>query len=60
MGLEEGVDITVGLPVARTSVGHGTAFDIAGSRGEDERSTTEAMRQAVVMAPGRAAAATRA
>ena len=30
MGLEEGVDITVGLPVARTSVDHGTAFDTAG------------------------------
>ena len=60
MGLEEGVDITVGLPVARTSVDHGTAFDIAGSGGEDERSTTEATRQVVVLAPGRAAAATRA
>ena len=60
MGLEEGVNITVGLPVARTSVDHGTAFDIAGSGGADERSTTEATRQAVVLAPGRAAAATRA
>jgi len=27
---ESGVNITVGLPVIRTSVGHGTAFDIAG------------------------------
>ncbi len=56
MGLEEGVNITVGLPVARTSVDHGTA----GSGGADERSITEAMRQAVVLARGRAAAATRA
>jgi 4-hydroxythreonine-4-phosphate dehydrogenase len=54
------VNITVGLPVARTSVDHGTAFGIAGSGGPDERSMTEAMRQAVVLAPGRAAAATRA
>ena len=30
MGLEAGVNITVGLPVVRTSVDHGTAFDIAG------------------------------
>ena len=60
MWLDEGVNITVGLPVARTSVDHGTAFGIAGSGGPDERSMTEAMRQAVVLAPGRAAAATRA
>jgi 4-hydroxy-L-threonine phosphate dehydrogenase PdxA len=43
MGLEEGVNIIVGLPVARTSVDHGTAF-IAGSGGPDERSMTEATR----------------
>ena len=30
LGLESGVNITVGLPVIRTSVDHGTAFDIAG------------------------------
>ena len=30
LGLENGVNITVGLPVVRTSVDHGTAFDIAG------------------------------
>ena len=60
MGLEEGVDITVGLPVARNSVDHGTAFDIAGSGGADERSITEAMRQAVVLAPRRAAGPARA
>ena len=28
---ERGVNITVGLPIIRTSVGHGTAFDIAGT-----------------------------
>jgi len=27
---EEGVNMTVGLPIIRTSVDHGTAFDIAG------------------------------
>ena len=30
LGIEAGVNITVGLPVIRTSVDHGTAFDIAG------------------------------
>jgi len=31
LGLESGVNITVGLPMIRTSVDHGTAFDIAGT-----------------------------
>jgi len=30
LGIEAGVNVTVGLPVIRTSVDHGTAFDIAG------------------------------
>ncbi len=51
LGLEEGVNITVGLPVIRTSVDHGTAFDIAGTGKADERSMLEAMRQAIAMAP---------
>jgi 4-hydroxythreonine-4-phosphate dehydrogenase len=46
MGLEAGVNITVGLPVIRTSVDHGTAFDIAGKGVADERSLVEALRQA--------------
>lgn len=29
-GIDEGVNITLGLPFVRTSVDHGTAFDIAG------------------------------
>ncbi len=56
-GLEAGVNITVGLPVIRTSVDHGTAFDIAGKGVADERSMLEALRQAALMAPRRAAAA---
>jgi len=51
MGLEAGVNITVGLPVIRTSVDHGTAFDIAGTGRADERSLLEAMRQAIALAP---------
>jgi 4-hydroxythreonine-4-phosphate dehydrogenase len=51
LGLEAGVNITVGLPVVRTSVDHGTAFDIAGTGKADERSMLEAMRQAIQLAP---------
>jgi 4-hydroxythreonine-4-phosphate dehydrogenase len=51
LGLESGVNITVGLPVIRTSVDHGTAFDIAGTGVADERSMVEALRAAVELAP---------
>jgi 4-hydroxythreonine-4-phosphate dehydrogenase len=47
LGLEAGVNITLGLPVVRTSVDHGTAFDIAGTGKADERSMMEALKQAV-------------
>lgn len=53
MGLEAGVNITVGLPVIRTSVDHGTAFDIAGKGIADERSMLEALRQACELATRR-------
>lgn len=53
LGIEAGVNITVGLPVIRTSVDHGTAFDIAGTGRVDERSLLEAIRQAVALAPPR-------
>ena len=53
LGLEAGVNITVGLPVIRTSVDHGTAFDIAGTGVADERSLIEALRQAAALAPNR-------
>ncbi|MDF2995655.1 MAG: pdxA [Xanthobacteraceae bacterium] len=56
LGLEAGVNISVGLPVIRTSVDHGTAFDIAGTGIADERSLVEALRQAVGLAPKRLAA----
>lgn len=51
LGLESGVNITIGLPVVRTSVDHGTAFDIAGTGKADEHSLIEAIRQAVQLAP---------
>lgn len=50
LGLEAGVNVTVGLDVIRTSVDHGTAFDIAGTGVVDEGSMVEAMRQAIDLA----------
>jgi 4-hydroxythreonine-4-phosphate dehydrogenase len=47
LGLEAGVNVTVGLGVIRTSVDHGTAFDIAGKGIVDEGSMLEALRQAI-------------
>jgi 4-hydroxythreonine-4-phosphate dehydrogenase len=51
LGIEAGVNITVGLPVIRTSVDHGTAFDIAGTGKVEIGSMIEALRQAAQMAP---------
>ena len=51
LGLEAGVNVTVGLPFVRTSVDHGTAFDIAGKGIADEMSLREAIRQAIEMMP---------
>lgn len=53
LGLDAGVNITVGLPVIRTSVDHGTAFDIAGTGVAEEGSMLEALRQAAELAPTR-------
>lgn len=50
LGIEAGVNITVGLPVIRTSVDHGTAFDIAGKGVADPRSMSQALHQAADMA----------
>jgi 4-hydroxythreonine-4-phosphate dehydrogenase len=44
---ENGVNITVGLPIIRTSVGHGTAFDIAGKGIASEKSLVAAIDAAV-------------
>lgn len=57
LGIEAGVNVTVGLPVVRTSVDHGTAFDIAGTGKADERSLIEAIHQAIALAPQRARSA---
>jgi 4-hydroxythreonine-4-phosphate dehydrogenase len=53
LGLEAGVNVTVGMPVIRTSVDHGTAFDIAGTGQADHLSLIEALRQAAQLATTR-------
>jgi len=44
------VNVSLGIPIIRTSVDHGTAFDIAGKNQADPRSMKQAMRVALRMA----------
>ena len=53
LGLEAGVNVTVGLPFVRTSVDHGTAFDIAGTGRADAGSMVAALELAAEFAPRR-------
>ena len=46
LGVEKGVNVTLGLPLVRTSPDHGTAFDIAGTGRADASSLVEALRMA--------------
>ena len=55
LGVENGVNITVGLPFVRTSVDHGTAFDIAGKGVADPASLAYALKQAIAMTGAMAA-----
>jgi len=52
-GFADGVNVTLGLPIIRTSVDHGTAFDIVGTGRADERSMLAALRLAAQMASQR-------
>src|SRR5262249_1348604 len=52
LGVEQGVNVTVGLPFIRTSVDHGTAFDIAGTGKADPSSLKSALRMAIAMMAG--------
>jgi 4-hydroxythreonine-4-phosphate dehydrogenase len=45
-----GVNVTLGLPIIRTSVDHGTALDIAGKGIADSGSMLEALRLAYTLA----------
>jgi 4-hydroxythreonine-4-phosphate dehydrogenase len=56
-GLSETVNVTLGLPIIRTSVDHGTAFDIAGTGTADATNLVVAYRLAARMAAHRSAAA---
>ena len=55
LGVWRGVNVTLGLPIIRTSVEHGTAFDLAGTGRADPRSLIEAIRLAAVLAARRGA-----
>jgi 4-hydroxythreonine-4-phosphate dehydrogenase len=46
LGVEDGVNVTLGLPLVRTSPDHGTAFDIAGTGRADASSLIVALRMA--------------
>ena len=46
MGIDDGINITVGLPLIRTSVDHGTAFDIAGKGTANEKNMQNAITKA--------------
>ena len=48
-GFDSGVNVTIGLPLIRVSVDHGTAFDIAGKGIAREESLVEAIRVAAQM-----------
>jgi 4-hydroxythreonine-4-phosphate dehydrogenase len=52
MGFDTGVNVTVGLPFFRTSVDHGTAFDIAGTGEADPSSLRAAIDLARTLAGG--------
>ncbi|CAN5916562.1 4-hydroxythreonine-4-phosphate dehydrogenase PdxA [soil metagenome] len=50
LGVDKGVNVTLGLPLVRTSPDHGTAFDIAGTGRADASSLVEALRMARTLA----------
>jgi 4-hydroxythreonine-4-phosphate dehydrogenase len=52
LGVEHGVNVTLGLPFVRTSPDHGTAFDIAGTGRADASSLRAALRMARQLSAG--------
>jgi len=50
LGVEQGVNVTLGLPFVRTSPDHGTAFNLAGQGRADPSSMCAALRMAQVLA----------
>ncbi len=51
LGVEEGVNVTLGLPFVRTSPDHGTAFDLAGTGKANPASLRAALRMACQLLP---------
>jgi 4-hydroxythreonine-4-phosphate dehydrogenase len=49
LGVDEGVNVTLGLPLVRTSPDHGTAFDIAGTAQASPQSLLQALEMARVL-----------
>ena len=49
LGMHRAVNVTLGLPIVRTSVAHGTAFDIAWQRSAETGSMIEALRVAAIL-----------
>ena len=56
LGIWQGVNVTLGLPIIRTSVEHGTDFANAGKGTGDPRSLVQALKLAATMANGRKSA----
>jgi 4-hydroxythreonine-4-phosphate dehydrogenase len=56
LDFDHGVNVTLGLPIVRTSPDHGTAFAIAGKRMADAGATIAAIRMAGEAAARRATA----
>jgi 4-hydroxythreonine-4-phosphate dehydrogenase len=55
LAFDSGVNVSVGLPIIRTSVDHGTAFDIAGTGKASEESMLAAIDVAIQMVRARRA-----
>ena len=53
LGVEQGVNVTLGLPLVRTSPDHGTAFDLAGTGRADPASLIQAVRMARTLSVSR-------
>ena len=51
LGVEQGVNVTLGLPLVRTSPDHGTAFDVAGTGRAHAGSLIQALQMARQLAP---------
>lgn len=54
LDMSHGVNVTLGLPIIRTSVDHGTALDLAGTGKADPGSLFAAVELAIAMSRGRA------